>query len=110
MARLVVRCVRRATHDRILADERYIEHYEEEAPEVRDRDRPRKSIHCKRLARLAGRCCCVSPSRYAIYAMPASVAAPLCTQDPLYSNPFAFRTVRAAGAERNVTSALATSI
>jgi hypothetical protein len=31
-------------------------------------------------------------------------------QDALYSNPFAFRTVWAAGEERNVTSALAASV
>src|SRR5262249_40699276 len=33
-----------------------------------------KLMHCKRLTRLAGRCCCVSHSRHAIYGMAASVA------------------------------------
>ena len=49
-------------------------------------------------------------SRIGIYGIVASGGEPCGTQDALYSNPFAFRTVWAAGEERNVTSALAASV
>ena len=45
-----------------------------------------------------------------IYGIVASGGEPCGTPDALYSNPFAFRTVWAAGEERNVTSALAASV
>ena len=49
-------------------------------------------------------------SRNGIYGIVASGGEPCGTPHALYSNPFAFRTVWAAGEERNVTSALAASV
>jgi len=48
-------------------------------------------------------------SRNVIYGIVASGGEPCGTPHACYSNPFAFRTVLAAGEERNVTSALAAS-